>query len=503
MLDDLRGNVRRTAVVLLACFGVVALALGYWQLWRAADLAQDPANPRVAEARRSEPRGRILDRKGQVLAESQTTPQSLRRVVAEPSLVHTLGFHSDRFGDTNLESAYDAELRGERALSWADRLAQQLFGRRPQPNDLVLTIDRRIHDAAVAALGTSDGAIVALDPRSGAVLAMVSRPFFDPNASDEQLARLQSDPSQPLFNRAVQALYVPGSTFKTVTATAALDTNLVDLNQPFNCTTAVKVGTYSVDCRNSQHVPRLTYKQAYAWSSNRVFGLTGLLLGFPKLAPINPWLDDQPPGTYPWTQPGGSIQPSATVLVDYARRFGFERSIPFDLPVATSQMKNSGTEWTPQLLVQTAFGQGEIQATPMQMALVAAAVANGGKVPAPYLASELRVSSGSAVRQLHEPGQSFSVAGTSDTAATMRSFMVEGVDNGYAAKAAIPGIKIGGKTGTAEIGDGTSHAWFIGFAPADNPRIAIAVIMEHQGSGSDVATPAAQQVLRAALAVYR
>ena len=144
------------------------------------------------------------------------------------------------------------------------------------------------------------------------------------------------DPAQPLFNRAVQALYVPGSIFKTVTATAALDTNLVDLNQPFMCTTAVKVGTYSVDCKNSQHIPRLTYKQAYAWSSNRVFGLTGMLLGFPRLAPINPWLDDHPPGDYPWARTGASIQPSADVLDDYARRFGFERSIPFDLPVATS-----------------------------------------------------------------------------------------------------------------------------------------------------------------------
>src|SRR6202165_5327467 len=195
MLEDLRGNVRRTAVVLLACFGVVALALGYWQVWRAADLAQDPATPRVPAARQTQSRGRILDRNGQVLADSQSTPQGVRRVYADPSMVHTIGFHSDRFGDTNLEAAYDAQLRGERSLSLLDRLAQLLFHRGPQPNDLVLTIDKRIHDAAVAALGTSNGAIVAIDPRSGAVLALVSRPFFDPNASGDQLARLQSDPT--------------------------------------------------------------------------------------------------------------------------------------------------------------------------------------------------------------------------------------------------------------------------------------------------------------------
>src|SRR6202171_6316602 len=242
MLEDLRGNVRRTAMVLLACFGVVALALGYWQVWRSADLGQDPANPRVADARETQSRGRILDRNGQVLADSESTPQGVRRVYHDSLIGDTILFHSDRFGDTNLEAAFDAELRGERSLSPLDRLAQQLFHRGPNPSDLVLTIDRRIHAAAVAALGKSDGAIVALDPRSGAVLALVSRPFFDPNASDDQLASLPSDPTQPLFNRAVQALYVPGSTFKTVTATAALDTNLVNLNEPFNCTTAVKIG---------------------------------------------------------------------------------------------------------------------------------------------------------------------------------------------------------------------------------------------------------------------
>jgi peptidoglycan glycosyltransferase len=495
MLDDLRTNVRRTALVLMLGFGVIAAALGYWQVVRGADLAQDASNPRVANARQSEPRGQILDRNGVVLAEGSP------RHYTDPSLVHTIGYHSDRYGDTDLEAVYDADLRGVHALSPVERLVQLVFHTQPQPQDLVLTIDKRIHDAAAQALGDSAGSIVAIDPRSGAILAMVSTPYFDPNTADADMPRLQADPGEPLFNRSIQALYVPGSTFKTVTATAALDRNMVDLNQPFMCTTAVKVGTYSVDCKNSQHIPRLTYKQAYAWSSNRVFGLTGMLLGFPNLAPINPWLDDNPPGQYPWSEDPRSVQASADVLEDYARRFGFERTIPFDLPVAVSQVRNPGTQWSPELLVQTAFGQGELDVTPLQMALVVASVANGGHVPTPYLAAELR--SGSQTRELHQPGESFSTAGSTDVANTMVSFMVEGVDNGYAAKAAIPGVKVGGKTGTAEVGDGTSHSWFIGFAPADAPRIAVAVIMEHQGSGSDFATPAGQSVMRTALNVYK
>ena len=349
---------------------------------------------------------------------------------------------------------------------------------------------------------TSDGAIVALDPRSGAVLAMVSRPFFDPNASGRPAGQPAIDPAQPLFNRALQALYVPGSTFKTITATAALDTHLVDLNQPFLCTTAIKIGTYSVDCKNSQHIPRLTYKQAYAWSSNRVFGLTGLLLGFPKAGADQPVARRQAARRLPVGRSGGSIQPSADVLIDYAQRFGFERAIPFDLPVATSQIKKPSTEWTPELLVQTAFGQGELQATPLQMALVAAAVANGGRVPTPYLAAELR--NGSAARPAARAGRvllgrelvrrlprrctaSWSRASTTATPRKPRSRASKS-----AARPARPRSATGRRTrGSSALRRPTT------------PRIAIAVIMEHQGSGSDFATPAAQQVMRAALAIQR
>jgi peptidoglycan glycosyltransferase len=471
-------------------------------VWRARDLATDGANPRVAEAGREMPRGRILDRAGQVLAHSERTPDGMRRRYADPSLVHTIGFYSARFGATNLEAKYDAQLRGERSPDPWERLLGELFHRESRPDDLVLTIDKRIHDAAVAAMGDADGAIVALDPRTGAVLALVARPYFDPNLPDERLAALQDDPARPLFNRAVQATYVPGSTFKAVTATAAIDLGLVALDQPFTCTTPVRIGAYAIDCRNSQHVPRLTYKEAFAWSSNRVFGLSGLLLAFP--GPLNPWLGDDPPGPYPWERPGASIKESAARLEQYAERFGFGRDIPFDLPVTPSTLKRPGSEWTPQLLAQTAFGQGELEATPLQMALVAAAVANGGRVPEPYLAAEVRAPSGASVRpHLPDLSPGLSQAMSARTARTMAEFMVEGVQRGYAAKAAIPGVPVGGKTGSAEVGDGSTHSWFIGFAPADDPRVAIAVVGERKGSGADFATVAAQHVMSAALEVYR
>ncbi len=500
MLEELHANIRRAVQALLAGFLAVGLALGYWQVLRAADLGADPANPRVAEARLFGPRGRILDRTGQVLAFSEETPQGRQRRYADPSLVHTIGFFSARFGATNLEAKYDAELRGERPPGPLERLANRLLGRGPQPSDLVLTVDRRIHAAAVAALGDASGAIVALDPKTGAVLALAATPYVDPSLPDEELARLQDDPARPLYNRALQATYSPGSTFKAVTATAAVDLGLVNLDQPFTCTTAVRIGTYPIDCRNSQQLPRLTYREAFAWSSNRVFALTGLLLGYP--GPLNPWLSDTPPGPYPWERPGAGSAESARRLEQYAAGFGFARPIPFDLPVTPSRLKRAESEWTPQLLAQTAFGQGELDVTPLQMALVAAAIANGGRVPTPYLVSEVRGPDGASVRP-SQPGASFSQAMSSRTAETLVSFMVEGVRRGYAANAAIAGVTVGGKTGSAEVGDGSVHSWFIGFAPAEDPRVAVAVIGERQGSGAEFATRAAQRVMRTALEVYR
>lgn len=496
-LGSLQANIRRVAFAILLGFVVIAFALGYWQLGR-TDLASDGGNPRIVEQRLYAPRGRILDRAGQVLAQSEETPRGMRRRYAAASLVHSVGLHSPRFGDTNVEALYDAQLRGERTTSAWDRLLAELFHRQPRPDDVVMAIDKRIHDAALAALGDADGAVVALDPRTGAVLALVAKPFVDPNLPEEELAKQQAAADGGgLFNRAIQATYVPGSTFKAITAAAAVDLNLIDLDQPFTCTTPVRIGTYPIDCRNSQHVPRLNFAQAFAWSSNRVFGLTGLLLGAP--GPLNPWLSDTPPGPYPWER--GGIGESARRVEQYAGRFGFERAIPFDLPVTPSRLKHA-PEWNPQLLAQTAFGQGEVQATPMQMALVAAAIANQGRVPTPYLVEQVRAAGGATVRP-HRAGDSFSTATSPRTAQVLVDFMVEGVARGYGEKAGIPGVKVGGKTGTAELGDGTSHSWFIGFAPAEDPLVAVAVIMERKGSGADFATPAARRVIQTALEVYQ
>jgi peptidoglycan glycosyltransferase len=273
----------------------------------------------------------------------------------------------------------------------------------------------------------------------------------------------------------------------------------VDPEAEFRCTTAAQIDALSVDCRNHSHLATVNFREAFAWSCNRTFALTGMFL--PLGAPLTPRLDDRAVATRPWSTI--DIKAAGEALTGYARAFGFDRPQQFDLAVVTSRIKGDG-EWYASLLAQTGFGQGEVSATPMQMALVAATIANDGVVPVPYL-TERAVSAGGSEQSLKPalatvlaPLQQRAIK--SSAAADLKRFMVDSVEYAYATRAKIPGVSVAGKTGTAESGPGqTPHSWFIGFAPVDNPQIAVAVIVEHAGSGSDFATPAAQRVMAAAL----
>jgi peptidoglycan glycosyltransferase len=290
-------------------------------------------------------------------------------------------------------------------------------------------------------------------------------------------------------------VYAPGSTFKLVVAAAAVDLGLVDPRARFRCVDPIQIDGLRVDCHNHAHLPTVDFREAFAWSCNRTFALTGLELGLDRLT-----LADGIRPPFPWQD---QVAASAQRFDEYARRFWIGRAVPFDLPVEPGQLKAS-PEWYPALLAQTAFGQGELTTTPMQMALAAATIANSGAVPAPYVASEARAPTG-ATTILNGSGGAIGRAISSQTASVVDEMMVLSVDTAWAKPAAIAGTRVGGKTGTAEAGEPGSvpHSWFVGYAPADDPRVAIAVIMEHRGSGTDFATPAARVVLQRALEVYR
>ena len=447
-------------LALIAIFGVLA----YWQVWR-SDLANDSRNPRVLAAFNNPARGRILDREGNELAASLPNGE---RHYTDASVAHLVGYIDARYGSQGAELVFNSRLSGQQASSWEAAFAAE-FRRANRPGlDVRLTIDPAVQRAAAAALGSRRGAVVALDPRNGEVLAMVSVPTYDPGGLAERGEALLKDPSAPLLNRATQGLYPPGSTFKTVTATSLLENNVITPETTVTCKDQVVIDGFPIRCDNVRQGPgTYPFKSAFTFSVNAIFAEQGVKLGWDR-------------------------------LLATARDFGFGSNLPFTLPTAETQVHSPESKLTKTLLASTAFGQGEILATPLQMAAAAAAIANGGVLVTPHLG--LSALDGSrVVEDLGTVGQRRVMS--AEVARTMRDLMVSVVDNGQAAGVAMPGVKVGGKTGTAELSDnGTSHAWFIAFAPAENPVIAVAVVVERGGRGGEVASPIAGQVIKAALA---
>ena len=455
---------RMGAIGMAAMVGLLVFFSGltYWQVFR-GDLANDPRNPRVLAAFTSPGRGRILDREGSELAAS--SPSGTRHYT-DASVAHAVGYLDARFGSQGAELAFNAALSGAAGGSWEAAFNSEFRRTATKGLDVRLTIAPSVQAAAAKALGSRNGAVVAIDPRNGEVLAMVSVPTYDPGALGTKGEALLADPNSPLLNRAAQGVYPPGSTFKVVTATSLFENGVITPGTTVTCSGQVVIDGFPVSCGNVVQGPgTYPFRNAFTFSVNAIFAEIGVKLG--------------------WEH-----------LLASAEKFGFGSALPFTLDTAPTQVHAANSKLTKTLLASTAFGQGEILATPLQMALVAAAVANGGVLESPHLGFETR--DGQRVVQKLEAPSGRRVM-SSDVAKTMRELMVSVVDNQQAAGATIPGIKVGGKTGTAETGSGTSHAWFIAFAPAENPTIVVAVIVENGGRGGEVASPIGGSVIRAAL----
>ncbi len=458
---DEQAAIRLAGYAAIAAALVFVGALVYWQAFR-DDLNAHPANPRLAAALSAPGRGRILDRNGEVLA--QSLPDG-RRVYRTAAAVHVVGYLSGRYGAQGAELAFNDELMGRRGGDWLAALRSELLRGAPQGFDVHLTIDLDVQMAAALALGNRPGAAVALDVRTGDVLAMVSWPNWDPNAFGEEAPALLADPRAPLLNRAAQGLYPPGSTFKVVTAAAALSEGLVTPETIVVCDEAYVISGYAVSCGNVPQGPgTYPFRDAFAYSVNAVFARLGVELGW---------------------------QP----LLRTARSFGFDAPIPFELPTAPSRVVAGDAQLSDTLLASTAFGQGELLVTPLQMALVAATVANDGLLPQPRLLAG--VYDGGRRTEGPPPARARRVL-DARVAAELRSMMADVVAKGQANLGPLR-APAAGKTGTAETGRGTAHAWFIGFAPVEDPKVAVAVVIEEGGRGGEVAAPVAGAILQAAL----
>jgi peptidoglycan glycosyltransferase len=468
-------------------FGLVvalfALLLGFtsrWTVFQASALRENPLNDRRLLEQERIDRGPILAANGTVLARSARGREGTyeRTYPTGAEFAHAVGYAYVDLGRAGLERYRNAILEGEPS-SGLQAILDQLQGRREQGDEVLTALDPRAQRAAIAALGGHEGAVVALDPRTGAVRVMASTPSYDPAAlrSPASYAKLEHAAGDPLVNRATQYGYAPGSTFKVVTATAALDTGQFTPSSTLSGRNGIVVSGVPLKNDEDESFGQLTLTQALAKSVNTV-----------------------------WAQVAEHV--GKRTLARYMSRFGFDAKPQLDYPA--EEMSASG-EYLPgqRLLPPTSplvdvgrmgIGQDKLQVTPLQMAEVAAAVANDGRLMAPHLTERIVDPEGRTVEAITPRVQS--VVMKPATAAAVTTMMEAVVNEGTGTSAQIPGVQVAGKTGTAEteIGTALNNVWFIAFAPAANPTVAIAVTLKGvPGYGGAFAAPVARQVMEVLL----
>jgi peptidoglycan glycosyltransferase len=482
------GPLRRLAGVVAVLFASLLASTTWVQFVDADSLDRQPTNSRTLFKEYGRERGPMLVGNGTAVAQSVPVEDQykfLREYPGGAPYAHVTGYYSVVYGPTGMERAAGDLLSGTSDQLFYRRIGDLLTGEEPVGASVDLTIDPAVQSAAWKALDGKKGAVVALEPKTGNVLAMVSRPSFDANAlaSHDRAAvvearkRLLADPDRPLENRAIASrLYPPGSTFKLVTAAAALTDGrwnpqteldaprVLDLPQ-----TTVGLPNFGGGACSSSGKQSLT--DALRISCNTAFGSLGLALGGPAIA-------------------------------EQAQKFGFGQELRIPLPVTPSSFPEN---LNPPQTAQSAIGQFDVRVTPMQVAMVSAGIANGGVVMRPNLIKTVQSSQDLEVIDTPEP-ERLSEAVSSDVAEQLKGMMLEVVRDGSGTRAQIPGVDVAGKSGTAQLGDDDPPlAWFTAFAPADDPQVAVAVVIEEGGglgdeaSGGRLSAPIAQKVMRAVL----
>lgn len=464
-MKPMRHNILKLGYLVLGLFIVLVIYLSYLQVFRGPALAANQYNRRLQECEARVRRGSIYDAKGIVLARTEFSGGKYRRVYpGGPEMAHLVGYISGRYGRIGLESAYDSYLLGMEGTDRISNLVKRLLGREQAGGNLVLTVDYSMQKLAMDLLGSRRGAAVMLDTRSGAVRVMASSPSFDPNRLDEIWPRLVEDEASPLINRATQGAYPPGSTIKVVTAAGALAANPDLAHKTFRCPGYLMVDGFKLT--DTDVHGKVDLRKALAVSCNTVFAQLGLNLG-------------------------------ADGFHRVLRDFGLKQDPAPGVPVRPGTMVPPA-RMTPVELASSAIGQGEVLVTPLHMALVASAIANRGVIMHPFLVEKIIDSRGKTVHQaVYRP---WLTATTPEIAGVIKEGMVDAVRYGTAGAAGVSGMQVAGKTGSAQNPHGKTHAWFIGFAPAEKPRLAVAVILENAGSGGSVAAPIAGRLIAAAMA---
>lgn len=479
-------SLRRLSIVMMAMFLTLLVSATYTQYFAAAELNADGRNSRTLYREFGRDRGPILVA-GEPIVTSEPVDDEFRflRVYEQPELyAHITGFYSITYGATGVERAETDALNGTADALFYDRVRNLLTGEPARGGSVELTIDAKAQEAAAKALGDQVGAVVALDPKTGEILALVSTPSFDPNqlathkTKDATAAyeELNADDGRPMENRAISGrLYPPGSVFKLVTAAAALESGdwtsetvidaPVELDLPQTSSTIKNYGGST--CDPSGEMP---LHDALRISCNTAFADLGMELG-------------------------------AEAMLKQSTAFGFGVSREIPLKVTASSFPK---DVNPPQLAQSAIGQYDVRVTPLEVAMISAAIANDGIPMAPHLVKTVRTADLSVVSRTQP--EALSRAVSSSTASALRDMMVSVVESGTGQAAQISGTDVAGKSGTAQNApDKDPHAWFTAFAPADDPQIAVAVVVEHGGSmgseatGGRTAAPIARAVIEAVL----
>lgn len=473
----LANRLTRTVFLFTALFAVLIGNITYIQVIKASEYQDMPSNNHTINKARFIKRGSIITADGLTLAESvQQADGTYARSYPNGNLAaHVVGYYSQQYGTMGIENTQNDTLTGSKDYSSWQNALNSLAGISEPGNSVQLTIDSRIQRAAEQALAGRVGAIVALDPRSGAVLAWASAPTFD-NTNIQaaiEAANASGGADTSMYDRATLALYTPGSTFKVLTLASALENGLATLDTTYDSPGRMEIGGADVVSIGERGHGKISLAKAFALSSNTVFGQVADGLGAEK-------------------------------LVATARAFGYGQQLGLDFTTAASVMPNPEeiTEW--ELAWAGAgqpVGQGHTpgpQATVMQNALMAATIANNGIAMNPYVVSQILAPDGTVLKTTR--GHSLGQAVGSGTAEQVKQAMLDVVQNGTGSAAAIAGVKVAGKTGTAETNNANANSTFVGFAPYDTPTVAIAVVIEQNAKGEESAAAVGGQVLRAALA---
>ncbi len=478
----MNGPVRRVTIGLLAGFALLLAGVTWYQVIRADELRADPRNPRPLLTDRGKERGLIVTADGVVVAESVVDPDDPRSFVrlypeGEP-FAHLVGYNSIVVGDSGLERAYATTLRSRRDLTISD-LISVILGRDLRPRSLQLTVDAALQEAAYAALDGQRGAVVAIDPLTGGILALVSSPSYNPELllgedAQEVWEILLQDPASPLSDRASRELYPPGSTFKTLVSGAGFDSGAATPETEFADPVEFQLPGSTATISNANGRPcndgiSTTLLRAFVRSCNTTFADL-------------------------------SIQVEAEPINAAATGAGFNREVTFPWRIPEAVFPVDELVDDPAALAQSGIGERDVRATPLHMAMVAASIANQGRTMTPFVVDRIFDSDGETV-ETTQP-RAFDDSMTSASASVLTQMMERVVTEGTGRLAAVPGVRVAGKTGTSSGPGGLPNPWFIGFAPVDNPSIAIAVLIEGGGSvgesatGGGLAAPLASELIQ-------